>query len=277
MDTSVTPMTYPVSYISLKIQRADQHIDQCRAALREFIASQPYEIVRQANLKAGKVVYTVEKADPVPLPISIYFGDALQNLRTTLDYLAHALVVANKHTPTEETSFPILRGNIDSEKFKPTFERKVQGMRDDAVEKIKGLKPYKGGDDLLYPLHALNNRDKHRLLLTAGSAVSRLISQPWFRPGVAFERLKMPALIPEEIDNALNRTFIGIPGIFPLNKGQEILVDPPHAESHENVTLFGEVAINEPEIIEPVPLIVFLRRCRRRVWKICVDFAYLIR
>jgi len=39
-------------------------------------------------------------------------------------------------------------------------------MRPEAIEAIDALKPYGGGNDLLWRLHELNNSDKHRLLFT---------------------------------------------------------------------------------------------------------------
>jgi hypothetical protein len=44
-------------------------------------------------------------------------------------------------------------------------------MTQQAVAAIDALKPYKGGNDVLWQLHELNNVDKHRLILTVGSAV----------------------------------------------------------------------------------------------------------
>jgi len=195
-------------------------------------------------------------------------ADAFQNLRTALEYLAHGLVVANKRTPTRETSFPILKGDIDSKLYSPAFDGKVVGMGDKAIEAIKRLKPYKGGNNVLYRLHALNNRDKHRLLLAGGSAISVFTDEPLDEQII---------LDPEKLEQALTNRFLRIPGAFPLYEGQEILIDPPLAEPHENVTLFGEVAINEPEIVEPIPLIVALLQSRRCVWKILWDFGEYLR
>ena len=254
--------------IGLKIKRADKHIKDCRIALQGFIRTNPYEIVRQPELKSGKVIYVVTKAKQVPAPVVAIVGDAFQNLRTALDYLAHGLVIANNARPTNETSFPILRGDIGSEPYKSTFDRKVKGMRGDVIEKIKGLKPYQGGNAVLWRIHALNNRDKHRLLLAAGCAMSMFSSEP------LDEKL---LLDPEQLEKALSDRFVRIPGAFPLYEGQEILIDPLPAEPYKYVTPFAEVAINEPEIVEPIPLMGLLQQSRRRVWQILVDFGGYLR
>ena len=206
-STGKAPASYPARDIGLKVERADKHIQDCRVALEEFICTHPYEIVRQADLKSDKIVYIVEKATPVPGPIRAIVGDAIQNLRTTLDYLAQALVVANHRTPSKDTSFPILKGDLCSEPYKTAFEGKVKGMGNKAIEAIKRLKPYKGGNDPLYRIHALNNRDKHRLLLAAGCAASRFTSEP------IDEKVMLD---PEQLEKALADRFVSIPGGFPL-------------------------------------------------------------
>src|SRR5271166_4126122 len=130
-------MPYPFDDIGSKIKRADKHIHDCGSALLRFMGTNPYEIVAEPNLKSGKKVYIVKRVTPVPALICAITGDALQNLRTALDYMAHGLVIANDGKVTSDTSFPILKGDIGSEVYKPAFDRKVDGMRGDVIEKIK--------------------------------------------------------------------------------------------------------------------------------------------
>jgi hypothetical protein len=42
----------------------------------------------------------------------------------------------------------------------------VEGASEEAIEALRRIRPYEGGNGLLYVLHTLNNIDKHRLLLT---------------------------------------------------------------------------------------------------------------
>jgi len=257
-------MPYPFADIGSKIDRAEQHVKDFRAALQGFMRANPYKIARQANSEAGEIVYRVLKADSVPAPIVAIAGDALQNLRTALDYLACALVRANKLQPSDNTCFPILKGDINSDVYKSTFDGKVKGMRDDAIEKIKSLKPYKGGDGDLWRLHALNIIDKHRLLITAGASFSRLSTEP-LKKKIPFDA--------EALSQALSENLVLIPDTFPLYKGQEIVLKPTRPESHEDVQSLIEVAVNEPEAGEPIALIAVLRQCFRRVERIAFDFV----
>jgi hypothetical protein len=236
--------------------------------LQRFMGANPYEIIRQPNLKSGKIVYVVEKATPVPLPLLAATGDVLQSLRTALDYIACALVPGCRQGLSTSTYFPILNEAPTPEQLKTAFDGKVKGIKHEALEKIASLKPYKGGDDILWRLHALNKIDKHRLLVAAGCSVSRITREPLKKP-INFD--------PEDIAQALSDTIIPIPGGFPLYEGQELLVDPPSPELNENMKLLGEVAINEPQVIEGRPLIVILRESYRRVVTIVGDFVPLLK
>lgn len=93
-------------------------------------------------------------------------GDVIHNLRSTLDHLAYALVIAGTdHEPTDGVGFPIAKDKATYESIKA---RKVQGIRPEAVELIDSLKPYDGGNATLWKIHQLNIIDKHRSVLTIG-------------------------------------------------------------------------------------------------------------
>ena len=84
-------------------------------------------------------------------------------------------------------------------------------------------------------------------------------------------------LDPEQLEKALADRFVSIPGGFPLYEGQEILVDPVPAEPNKYVSLFAEVAVNEPQIVEPIPLMGLLQQSRRCVRRILIDFGQYLR
>ncbi|HEX9871123.1 MAG TPA: hypothetical protein VGC99_21505, partial [Candidatus Tectomicrobia bacterium] len=62
-----------------------------------------------------------------------------------------------------------------ADEFKTSHDREVHGPRKPAVDIYKGLKPYKGGNDLLWLLHAADVVDKHRGLIPAYSTVGTTI------------------------------------------------------------------------------------------------------
>ena len=114
-------------------------------------------------------------------------GDAIQNARTALDFVA-GLLWSKTNVGQWKGYFPIASG---SEGYKsPDFlNRKVKGMREDFIEAISAIEPYKGGKgDSLWRLHELNIRDKHRLLVTVcggnlGAPLPRPVSPHFPRIG----------------------------------------------------------------------------------------------
>ena len=135
--------------------------------LLAFKKSSPYKIGGKDDPKTGHLLYYITKADDVPLLIAVIAGDVLQNLRTALDYIAWQICPASLRHP--QTSFPV---SDNATKYEAEKLRKIKGMPQAAIDAIDATKPYKGGNDTLWRLHRLNIIDKHRLLLTVGTAFS---------------------------------------------------------------------------------------------------------
>src|ERR1700686_281492 len=83
--------------VRLKIERAKKHIRDLGVRIRMFCESDAYTIgvkphpiaeIQQTTLYFASV-------DPIPDDISLIIGDAVHNLRSSLDHLAWQLVLAN--------------------------------------------------------------------------------------------------------------------------------------------------------------------------------------
>ncbi len=247
-------MTFSLHAIGAKIQRAEKHIADYRAALQSFKGTNPYEIVRQPQIQSGQIVYDVNRVDPVPLPIRAIAGDAIQNLRTALDYLACALVPA----PTKDTYFPILKQAPTPNQIKTAFDGKIKGASQPVIDKVAGLNPYHGGNDVLWRLHELNKRDKHNLVVATHASLSRLNLRGGFYHGES----------PPDIEQMLADTFVPLKGGFPLKEGGQFFIDAPPHESDKDVYFFLEVVVNEFDVCEGRPLITVLRESFREVVRI---------
>jgi len=159
--------------VRLKIERADKHLDDFHAVLRAFIDSNPYVIDTKRDPQTRCLVYYLVTAQPIPDELAMIASDILQNLRTALDYLVCAMVRGNNKSD-KASAFPIVDKAPVSTKERAWFEAKTQGKPEEAKDVIRRIKPYKGEDDVLWRLHKLNNRDKHRLLFTVGAAFRSL-------------------------------------------------------------------------------------------------------
>jgi hypothetical protein len=155
--------------VRCKVKRAKHHIEYFDGRVHQFFTGvpDPYPIIRQNDPETGDLIFKMGKCLPIPEDFPAIIGDILQNLRTSLDHLAWQLVLANGGMPTQQTGFPIAES---SEKFEAVICRKVKGMSQDAIKKIRALNPYGGANEDLWGLHELNNTDKHRLLFVVGAA-----------------------------------------------------------------------------------------------------------
>lgn len=146
--------------VRVKLERARTHL----SALENEVTP-----LRDQN---SWVVGTSDYFNPRPLPV-VPFNvpatacDVIHNLRSSLDHLAYQLACAGtpEAEPSRFVSFPIFE---DAVKYESGKASRVVGMRPNAVCAIDVLKPYRGGNELLWRLHDLSNIEKHRLVVTVG-------------------------------------------------------------------------------------------------------------
>ena len=74
----------------MKIGRARQHIEELRRALTEYANSVPCTVVREADPDEPGWLRARIDGEPKPIPdeVPLILGDAVHNLRTSLDYFA---------------------------------------------------------------------------------------------------------------------------------------------------------------------------------------------
>jgi hypothetical protein len=129
---------------------------------------------------SDNLVVAVAKG-PLPLSFQVEAGAYINAVRSSLDILAATL--AERHCPSmvDEAYFPVVgsegafpRGNFKGKKFiqsLPAAERAV----------IESLKPYKGGNEVLYALHNMDVVRKHVRLLSV-QIIPRSIMFSWANP-----------------------------------------------------------------------------------------------
>ena len=260
--------------VLLKIQWAYQHIERLHKVLDSFIESNPYGISIERDANTRQPLYRITKVTAIPDSVPLIAGDILHNLRSALDYLACELVVANGNKPTSQTGFPILENAPSTPDEEKTFARKVKGMGQGAINLIRSIKPYKGGDDTLWRLHRLNIIDKHKLLFTVGAFVSNWsITQhidATDPPLEVLERMGRAYASDEHWAEVRRLTF-------PLKAGDILLADFPDAKFNKQIRFAIQIAINEPGVCEGEPLVLILRATLTRIRRVVGMFAALRR
>jgi hypothetical protein len=261
-----------IDQIRLKLERAVRHVQELEGELLAFRKAGPYEVGTREEAQTRFLVYYITKATNVPAPIPLIAGDVLQNLRTALDHLVWQLVPARAQN--SQIAFPIFD---DAPKYEAEKMRKIKGMPKAAMDAIDGTKPYKGGNDMLWRLHRLNNIDKHRLLIAVGAAFRSVNVGPhivglMLKAGVAMHlglkpeaAIQMPDVHLRPNDN-----------LFPLKVGSELFTDMPGSEPNPKITFHIDVAFGETGVCEGEPMLETLKGMLNVVSSIVSDFAPLL-
>jgi len=236
--------------IDLKIERAKKHLRDLETALERFNETDPHEVVTKNNGEWEKVIGRV---DPLPDCLALITGDVVHNLRSALDHLIWQLVIANGGEPEKDPtrySFPIWDSAA-----KTSFPGKAKGVSPAALKIIEGLKPYKGGNEALWAINYLDVVDKHRLLLAAAAtAATMTIDMVAAAHAMKGER-PPPAGTPTTLVRFKMKAQPLYVGMF-LGRSQ----GGTRKKRYEDAELAFGVALNEPEIGEPEPIIPALQQ-----------------
>jgi hypothetical protein len=161
------------SSISLKLDRAQEHLLSIDSEIASYLDREPYKLIRNVQPSDQKLVliefHVITEPDE---RIGVIVGDCLHNLRSALDHLACYLVTKNKGMITKKTQFPILDVRPTDKKTGQPLRPKIDGgVADNVLTVIDLLQPYQNKRDAhrhpLWLLSELSNADKHRLLHVA--------------------------------------------------------------------------------------------------------------
>jgi len=134
-----------------------------------YLEDDPIAMVEVPDTISDPRHHRVEAVKKVPSRIGLIFGDCLQNLRSTLDYLIYELVVANGGQPNRKHMFPIA---MSSDQYERDIQNnKIKGVPPLAAAYIDSLQPFlrqapKGSP--LYFIDELTNLNKHRRPILTG-------------------------------------------------------------------------------------------------------------
>jgi hypothetical protein len=232
--------------ISVKVERAQEHLASLSAEVRAYLESKPYAVGFKRDPESRRLIYFVAGVRPTPRRLSALLGDTIHNLRSALDHLAFQLVsVGTGKSPSSHVYFPIAD---DRAKYIEQRRRQLKGATPSAIAVVDSLNPYKGGNDELWLLHKLNNLDKHRVLITAGSAfqsvnigahLSREMQKHLSSSPMADKFANMPLL---------NLFLRPADRLFPLKAGDELFIDGPDAEPNESLN-FGSRCLSVNKVL----------------------------
>lgn len=157
------------------------HIDELDEAFRSYLATIQFEHHPEFPNTPWKMKI---EDNPLSASLPVILGEAVQNMRTALDYLVYELALHSLSGKKlrARTQFPI--ATTATSYFK-TGRKQVWPLLGEHRRRIRKLQPYQFSGDpnstALATLNRLSNTDKHRLLLTVtrmiGSLSFNLINQ----------------------------------------------------------------------------------------------------
>ena len=149
----------------LKIERAKCHIVDPNAL---FQKQQPFTYVLDVDAKTGECATFAKKNEAVIAKCALVCGDVVHNLCSALDHVMWEIVSPFCTTDTErkKVQFPFC---IDASRLDGAIkDRLIDRGAPEVRQKIKHLKPYSEGYELLYLLYEMDVLDKHKLVIPTG-------------------------------------------------------------------------------------------------------------
>ncbi|HWR86800.1 MAG TPA: hypothetical protein VN277_00080 [Acidiferrobacterales bacterium] len=260
--------------IRVKVERAMEHFRELGTEVRTYLDANPYVLGTKRDAESKRLIYYLISVQPTPLRISAILGDTIHNLRGALDHLAYQLVwIGTGALPSNHVYFPIAD---DATRYLKQRNEQMKGARAQALSAIDTLQPYRGGNDTLWKLHKLNNVDKHRVLITAGSA---------------FQSVNIGAHITRHLHEQIaadsnHKQLAGFPTLdlyirpadrmFPLKAGDELFIDAPDANVDKNLQFRFELAFSEPGVAMGEPIIETVQPMVQTVDDIVSQFEPLL-
>ena len=158
-----------------KLGRAWAHLVALQHSIQGFLDSDPYREDAKQHARPNNHVLIVvhwKKQRELPSDLPLLVGDAIYNMRSSLDHLARALAHTNVGNKIKEgqSMFPIHKGKGS---YMDAGVRACGQMGQPVQDVIEEMQPYHAGHEAgNHPLGILNdlsNIDKHRNLVLSGA------------------------------------------------------------------------------------------------------------
>jgi hypothetical protein len=201
MRESGKQATQDIPFIAsrLKLKRADDHADELKSAISDYLSRIPVREIRsQHPADARYMKWELVCVERAPVYLGAILGDAVHNLRAALDLLAVDLVLLNRKSE-KGVHFPFAASAAELER--QIKDKNMDRASPEVVNLIRALKPYVGGNLALRYVHDLDLMDKHQMVLpvvVAAHGASSIV------------RLDYRALAPGVLGGGMHQTYPGI-------------------------------------------------------------------
>jgi hypothetical protein len=146
----------------LKIDRARSHVSELSVKVEDYISRRPLRLALTKKKGISERILRIETRENVPEEFSLISGDAVHNLRASLDIAIFTIIGSLSKKPTE-VQFPVTWG---AGGLSAAIEKRQISLGGEAlVNFFENLKPYPGGDKYISHLNTLDIADKHKLII----------------------------------------------------------------------------------------------------------------
>lgn len=224
-----------------KLDRARKHIADLDALIASFLSTDFYKLTTDLNEGEGRIKYGFDSLHQPDKQLNVILGDAISNLRSTLDYLT--IAIAKPITAeTDKAYFPFAD---DANGFKGMCGGAALALDAELIAHfVENLQAYRGGKgEPLWAINKLRNIDKHRFLIATVELAALEMSFKDAR-GNVFERF-----------------------VAQVPAGQHAnVIDAPmnHVQFTKQPKPSFEVRFNEPDYVTG-PVIPFLKKAADQI------------
>ncbi|WP_127596700.1 hypothetical protein [Nitratireductor alexandrii] len=157
----------------LKVNRADRHFQEAQAWFKGYIESDFCKLIEERDPETGGQSFRVEAA-PIPPDLVLAIGDTFHSLSCAIDYVmtgmarAAGISAARVGFPTDETRQALRQSFIAPKKAgakDPPKRRIMKTFPAFVMLLLQSIKPYRGGNFLLWEVRKVDNIDKHNLIV----------------------------------------------------------------------------------------------------------------
>lgn len=155
-------MTDHLSSSKYCLGHAKRRIDELIRTIDAFVKTNPCKSIIEHDADTGEGILKVKLVKPMPAEIPGFVFDAINNLRAALDHAGFATSIAAGH-PGDHAHFPF--GDTRSEIIGRQHTGRSRELHEEIFKIMVDCQPYRGGDDILWALNKLCNRNKHEIVI----------------------------------------------------------------------------------------------------------------
>jgi hypothetical protein len=133
--------------------------------IRDWLGANLKAVIEDQPAPATHDVFVMVEKEPLPRAFNVEVGAYINVIRSSLDILASA--IGRRHTVLypDKFYFPVANSAADFAAGNYRGSELINGLPADARKIFEDLKPYNGGNELLWLLHQMDITRKHQRLI----------------------------------------------------------------------------------------------------------------